>query len=177
MNDSLVMRPATWEDKSFVDDLLFTTMRHDVEATWPNDPVAQRHYFEINRFDPSNTRIVQLNGNDIGRISTTLRPDCLFVDGIHILPEYQHRGIGKKVVKGVFAEAREKNLPVRATVLKVNLPSLNGSLSIGFEVVEEKDHRLHIQYLPAPYDMDSYRRETATAPSCPLPQRTGSGCG
>jgi len=149
MNDSIVMRPATWEDKRFVDDLLFTTMRDYVEATWPNDPSAQRHYFEINKFDPSNTRILQLNGKDIGRLSTTLRPECLFVDGLHILPAYQHHGFGKHIVKQVFEEAREKNLPVKATVLKANVLTLIGSLSVGFEVVEEKDHRLLIQYPPA----------------------------
>lgn len=143
----IVLRPATAEDERFVDDLLFTTMRDYVEATWPNNPAAQRHYYEINKFDASNTRILQVDGKDVGRLSTTLRADCVFIDELHILPEYQRRGIGKQAIEQVFKEAREKSLPVQATVLKVNHPSLKLCLSVGFEVVAEKDHRLHIQYL------------------------------
>jgi ribosomal protein S18 acetylase RimI-like enzyme len=147
MKNAIVLRPAAAADGSFVDNLLFTTMRGYVEATWPNNPTAQRHYYEINKFDASNTRIVQVDGGDVGRLSTTLRADCIFIDELHILPKYQRRGIGKQVIAQVFKEAQERSLPVRATVLKVNHLSLNLFLSVGFEVVTEKDHRLHIQYL------------------------------
>lgn len=147
MKNQIVLRRATVEDERFVDDLLFTTMRDYVEATWPNDPAAQHHYYETNRFDPLNTRILQVDGKDVGRLSTTLREDCVFIDELHILPEYQRRGIGRQAIEQVFNEAREKSLPVKATVLKVNRPSLKLFLSVGFEVVAEKDHRLHIRYL------------------------------
>jgi GNAT superfamily N-acetyltransferase len=140
------LRPATADDKRFVDDLLFTTMHKYVEATWPNDPAAQRHYYEINKFDPLNTRILQVEGKDIGRLSTTLRSDCIFIDELHILPEYQRQGIGKEAIEQVFQEARERSLPVKATVLKVNNPSQKLCLTMGFEVFAEKDHRLHIRY-------------------------------
>jgi GNAT superfamily N-acetyltransferase len=147
MKNVIVLRPATAEDERFANDLLFTTMCDYVEATWPNNPAAQRHYYEINKFTPSNTRILQVDGKDIGRLSTTVRADCIFIDELHILPEYQRRGIGKQAIEQVFREAQRKSLPVKATVLKVNHPSLKLCLSMGFEVVAEKDHRLQIQYL------------------------------
>ena len=147
MKNRIALRAATTEDEKFVDDLVLTTMRDYVEATWPKDPVAQQHYYEINEFDPSNTRILQIDGKDVGRLSTTVREDCVFIDELHILPEYQRRGIGKQAIEQVFKEAREKNLPVKATVLKVNQPSLNLFRSMGFEVVAEKDRRFHIQHL------------------------------
>jgi predicted acetyltransferase len=143
----IVLRSATAEDEKFVDDLLFKTMRDYVEATWPGNPAAHRHYYAVNTFDPLNTRILQVDGKDIGRLSVTLRADCVFIDELHILPEYQRRGIGKQAIGQVFIEAQEKSLPVEATVLKVNRPSLNLFLSMGFEVVAEKDHRLHLRYL------------------------------
>jgi len=146
VTNEIVMRPATAEDKRFVDDLLVTTMRDYVETTWPNDISAQDHYYEINGFDPSNTRILQLDGKDVGRLSTTVRADCIFIDELHILPRYQRQGIGKQAIDQVFKEAREKGLPVRATVLKVNNPSQKLLQSVGFEVVAEKDHRLYIEY-------------------------------
>ena len=139
------MRPATPEDKGFVDDLLFTTMHGYVEATWPNSTAAQHYYYDINQFDPLTTRILRLDGKDVGRLSITLRADCIFIDEVHILPEYQRQGVGKQVIDQVLKEAREKHLPVKATVLKVNHPSQKLFLSMGFEVIAERDHRLHIQ--------------------------------
>jgi GNAT superfamily N-acetyltransferase len=144
---SIAMRPATIGDTEFVDGLLHMTMRRYVEATWPGNSAAQEHYYEINKFDPPNTRIIQLDGEDVGRLSTTLRSDCIFIDELHILPQYQRRGIGKQAIEQVFNEAREKGLPVKATVLKVNRPSQELCLNMGFEVVGEKDHRLHILYV------------------------------
>jgi GNAT superfamily N-acetyltransferase len=147
VKNRIALRPATAEDEKFVEDLVYTTMRDYVEATWPNDPAAQHHYYEINNFDPSNTRILQVDGKDVGQLSTTVREDCLCINELHILPEYQRRGIGKQAIEQVFKEARERNLPVKATVLKVNQPSLKLCLSMGFEVVGEKDRRFHIQHL------------------------------
>jgi len=142
----ITLRPATNRDAQFVDDLTFKTMRPFVQATWPNDAAAQQHYFAMNSFNVSNTRIIQVDGQDAGRLSTTVRSDCLFIDEIHILPEYQRQGIGKQTIDRVLDEARQRGLPVEATVLKVNNPSLRMFLGIGFQIRQEKDHRFHIQY-------------------------------
>ena len=147
MNHQIRLRPATIEDQSFVDDLLYATMHEYVEATWPNDLEAQRHYYQINKFDPANTRMIQVEDRNVGRISTTIRPDCVFIDEIHIAPEYQQQGIGRQVIKQVFLEAAEKRLPVRATVLTVNQPSQRLLFNMGFEIVGEKDHRFHVLWV------------------------------
>lgn len=122
-------------------------MRRYVEATWPNDPVAQQHYYEINRCDTSNTRILQIDGKDIGRLSTTLTTDCILIDELHILPEYQRRAIGEQVIYQILNKAREKGLSVRLAVLKLN-PAQNLYRRMGFKVIVEKDHRLHMEAMP-----------------------------
>ncbi len=71
-------RPATSEDQEFVDSLVFRTMQEYVEATWPQDLDAHRHYYEINSFDPTNTFILQKDGKDVGRLSRTIYPDHIF---------------------------------------------------------------------------------------------------
>jgi GNAT superfamily N-acetyltransferase len=151
LKNVIVLRLATAEDESFVDGLLFTTMHRYVKTTWPNNLKERRHYYKINSFAylkarGSNTRILRVSGKDIGRLSTTLRPNCLFIDELHILPKFQRKGIGKQAIEEVLKEAREKGLPVRGTVLKVNHPSLCLCLGMGFEVVALRDHRLHIRY-------------------------------
>jgi ribosomal protein S18 acetylase RimI-like enzyme len=139
----IVVRPAAADDEAFANDLLVRTMHEYVEATWPDDPAAQTRYYEINKYDPSNTRILQMEGKDIGRLSTTLRADCVFIDELHILPEYQRRGIGQQVIEQVFKEAQERNLPVKLHVLAVN-PAQKLYLSMGFKVIAQQDHRLHM---------------------------------
>jgi len=138
------LRPATAEDCQFVDNLIYTTMHRYVVATWPNDPEAQRHYYQINKFNPANTQIIQVEGRDVGRLSTTIRPDCFFIDEIHIAPEYQRQGIGRRAIEQVILEASEECLPVKATILTVNRPSQRLFFGMGFEVVCEKDHRFYV---------------------------------
>jgi GNAT superfamily N-acetyltransferase len=139
----IVMRPATADDETFANDLLFRTMHAYVEATWPNDPTAQRRYYEINKCDPSNTRILQIEGKDIGRLSTTVRTDCVFIDELHILPKHQRRGIGQQAIMQVLKEARERNLPVKLHVLTAN-PAQKLYLRMGFRVIAHENHRLHM---------------------------------
>jgi RimJ/RimL family protein N-acetyltransferase len=162
MTHPIKLRPATIEDRQFVDRLLYTTMHQFVEDTWPNDLEAQRHYYEINQFDPANTRIIQVGDRDAGRISTTIRPDCIFIDEIHIAPEYQHQGVGRQAIEQVRREASDKHLPVKATVLTVNHPSQRFLARMGFEVVGERDHRFHVLLVP------SHTLAESTAPSSHL---------
>jgi GNAT superfamily N-acetyltransferase len=139
------LRPATTGDETFVNELLVTTMRKYVEATWPDDTCAQQQYYEVNRCDPSHTQIIQLEDKDIGRLSKTVKGDCIFIDEMHIRPEYQGRGIGTKLIEQELKLAREKGLPVKLTVLTVNLPAACLYRRMGFTVTEEKEHRLHMQ--------------------------------
>jgi GNAT superfamily N-acetyltransferase len=148
MSHLIHLRPASDGDRQFVDNLLYTTMHRYVEATWPKDQGAQRHYYEINKFDAANTRIIQAGGKDVGRLSTTIRSDCIFIDEIHISPGYQHQGLGRRAIEQVLREASEKHLPVKATILTVNHPSQRLFFGMGFEIVGEMDHRFHILRMP-----------------------------
>ena len=75
----ITLRPATIDDKAFVDNLVFTTMHRYVEVTWPSDLDAHRHYYEINKFDPTNTQILQLDEKEVGRISCAVYPNHIFI--------------------------------------------------------------------------------------------------
>jgi GNAT superfamily N-acetyltransferase len=149
-SDIIILRPAAANDATFVNDLLFATMHEYVEAAWPNDPVARRHYYEVNEFDPSNTLIIQCDGKDIGRLSTTVRADCVFIDEIHILREHGGKEAGTRVIEQVFEEAREAGLPVKLMVLKVNKKAQELYLKIGFRVIGEDEKRLYMQCAPEP---------------------------
>lgn len=141
----LSMRPAILEDKGFVDQLLYQTMHRYVESTWPNDPDAHRQYYERNGFEPSNTRILQIADHAIGRLSTTRREDCIFIDELQLLPDFQSLGFGARVIETVLEEARNAELPVKLTVLTVN-PACKLYLRMGFTVTSEIDHRFNMEH-------------------------------
>ena len=130
----------------FVDALLIRTMQEYVRATWPDDTKAWFDYFKLNTCNPANTRIVEINGKVIGRLSTTVKDDCVFIDEIHFFPNWQRKGIGTELIKKVFEEARELGgLPVCLTVLEKN-PAKKLYKRMGFIVAGIKDHRLHMTY-------------------------------
>ncbi|MEY4669569.1 MAG: hypothetical protein RL518_2268 [Pseudomonadota bacterium] len=65
-------------------------------------------------------KIVELDGIPIGVVSTEIKPDCLYLSEIQLLPEYQGRGIGSLILKEQMELAKSLNLPLRLVVLREN---------------------------------------------------------
>lgn len=89
----LKFRDATSADEGFVNDLTRTTMGEYVESTWNSDS-EREHYYKINKFQKNWTKIIQLEGIDVGRMTVTRKSEVIELDAIHILPEYQGKGLG-----------------------------------------------------------------------------------
>jgi len=53
-------------------------------------------------------------------MALAVQPDCLKLNQLFILPEYQSKGIGRKCTALVIEEGRRLGLPVCLGVLKVN---------------------------------------------------------
>ena len=65
-------------------------------------------------------KIVEIDGTPIGVVSTEIKPDCLYLSELQLLPEYQGQGIGSLIVKEQMAVAKSLNLPLRLVVLREN---------------------------------------------------------
>ncbi len=119
-------------------------MHKMVEQTWP-DLSHQARYWQINGCDVENTRIIELNGEKIDRITTSLRKDdpifgnCVFIEELHILPEYAGRGIGAALKQQVIDDAAVKGLPVGGNSLKVNLPINSLNTRMGYIKLNPKN--------------------------------------
>src|SRR5271165_1717803 len=72
-------RPAVASDEEFVNALTREAMRPYVEATWPSDEEREEYYW-LNRFQQNETEIIQVDGEDAGRITITRRPGCIVLD-------------------------------------------------------------------------------------------------
>ena len=135
-------RASTEADADFVNNLTRVVMREHVETTWCSAH-ARESYYQRNLFDQKSTRIIQYGAVDIGRISVKEFSDHMLFDEIHLLPDYQRRGIGTLLLQELLAQAKDKQLPVRLMVLRSN-PAKQLYERLGFTVYDEDGERYYM---------------------------------
>ena len=129
----LDLRPATEADRPFLWQLHRQTMRPYVEQTWGWNEADQRRRFDEN-FDPTLKQIILLQSKPIGMIEVEPREHEVFLAVIEILPEWQGRGLGMRLIRGVVEQAGD--LPVMLRVLRAN-PARALYERLGFKVTGE----------------------------------------
>lgn len=144
--DTIDLRQATEEDYQFLYSLTKTTMREYVEPIWGWDEERQRAHFR-ERFDPARVQIILLEGHEIGALAVETRPEELFLSQLYILPEYQRRGIGTRLLHSVLDEAAARGLPVTLQVLRGN-PAKRLYERLGFTVTKETETRYRMKAVP-----------------------------
>ena len=142
--EKLMLRTAKENDESFVNELTRRVMREYVEETWESEKEQER-YYALNEFCRSTTQIIQFKGIDVGRISVTRTKERFVIDGIHILAEFQGKGIGGRVMQMVLDEANEAGVSVELKLLKNN-PSKKLYERLGFHVCGEDRERLYMRW-------------------------------
>lgn len=142
--DKISLRASQKEDANFVNDLTRAVMTAYVEKTWSTEE-ENAAYFQKNSFDLAHTKIIQVNGVDAGRISVIKTATEIYLDNIHLLPQYQSQGIGSKVIQLIFQEAKECNLPVKLQLLRSN-PVKALYERLGFQVVDENKTHFFMEY-------------------------------
>lgn len=133
---SITLRRATHDDAEFLFSLLRAALGPYVEETYgPWDEADQRaRFFAAN---PTETHeIVEADGRPIGCLDVRRLDDQLKLNRVFLLPEFQRRGIGSRLLADVLTEADTAGLPVRLRVFQVN-PARNLYTRLGFRVTEE----------------------------------------
>lgn len=131
------LRPATDNDFEFVFQLNKANMRHYVELLRGWNDEAEREDMRAG-FQAGVDQIITLAGEDIGRLRVERHPDHVELRHIEILPGYQGKGVGSRVIRDILADAKKQGLPVTLTVLSLN-PAQRLYERLGFCNVEEYD--------------------------------------
>jgi ribosomal protein S18 acetylase RimI-like enzyme len=131
------LRQATDNDYDFLYRLHVAAMRYLVAQVWGWEDTWQEQLF-ADRFDPAPSRIVVVDGNDVGVVAVVRGAADVFLSNIEILPEYQGHGLGAALVRMVIAEADASNLPLRLQVLKIN-PARRLYERLGFAIAGETE--------------------------------------
>lgn len=115
-----------------------------ISATWGWDEALQRRFF-TESFSTEKGKIIVADGEDAGFLWTSEKESEITLVSIRLLPEYQKRGIGTKLIKDILEKAEAKNKPVRLQVLKVN-PAVNLYEKLGFRIWAETETHFQMKY-------------------------------
>jgi ribosomal protein S18 acetylase RimI-like enzyme len=142
---SLALRPVTNDDAELLY-RVYASTRDDVLAAPLSDSqrqeflrmqcAAQRHDYEA-RFPNATHSIVVAHGADVGRIWIDRRPDEIRLLDVSLLPEHRDIGLGAELLRRLIAESQHGEKPLRHSVYKENVSAMRLYHRLGFEVVED----------------------------------------
>jgi ribosomal protein S18 acetylase RimI-like enzyme len=135
---SLTARDASEADKKFLYVLSCLAYEEIVVKQFGEwDDQWQRNYFE-DKWNRKSYQVVEQDGRAIGALVVTERDDCIFLDEILLLPDYQDQGIGSTLLMIELDKARRKKKPMRLQVLKQNRARRLYE-RLGFHVYDQTD--------------------------------------
>jgi GNAT superfamily N-acetyltransferase len=132
------LRDATPADSDFCFALHEAALGPYVTAVWGWDEALQRD-FHARGFNPPHTKIITVNGADAGRLDVERRPDELYVGLIELLPPYQGKGAGGRLLRGLIAEAAARGQAICLEVLVVNTRAYDLYARLGFRETGRDD--------------------------------------
>jgi RimJ/RimL family protein N-acetyltransferase len=135
---SLTLRQATQADSEFAYCTKRAAFRQYVDKVWGWDEDEQRRLHE-QHFAAQDFRVIDLAGTDVGVMAMVVTSECVKLNQLFILPEYQGKGIGCECMLRIMEEAHSLGLPVRLRVLKVNPRALAFYERLGFMRTGETD--------------------------------------
>lgn len=129
--NSVALRSATAEDSEFAYEAKKKALGSYVRQVWGWDEDEQRR-LHLRRFATRDFQVITAFGADVGVLALCREPDCLRVNQLLVLPEYQARGVGTACMMQVLEDAAGRGLPVRLQVLKVNRRAIEFYRRLGF---------------------------------------------
>lgn len=125
-------RAITENDYDFLWRLHNAALKDYVEKTWGWNDDWQSRNFAAN-FKPEDGSIIVYENVDVGFFWQIEKENEILLASIRILPEYQNKNIGTKIIKDLLSSS---NKNVRLQVLKVN-PARNLYARLGFVIKDE----------------------------------------
>jgi ribosomal protein S18 acetylase RimI-like enzyme len=117
---------------------------HAVRSDGSWDEAFQRRYTAGNL--PC-TKIVLVDGNPVGWIACKEEVKQIEILDLHILPDYQRRGIGGKLISDIWAHAARSGKEVLLSVLKTN-PSITLYKRLGFIAIGQTETHILMKRNP-----------------------------
>jgi putative hydrolase of the HAD superfamily len=105
---------------------------------------AREHEYFLRRFSATECQTILVEGELAGWFRTEDNADHFCLDYIVLAPEHQRKGIGGQIVMDLLRRARERGVPLKLNVLRVN-PAKTLYERLGFREVGGDEHRFFME--------------------------------
>lgn len=139
--DKITFRPIKPIDYDFLWRLHNASMKKYVSETWGWNEDWQKENF-AKEFSIEKGEIIVFDNQDAGFLWYEKKPTENFLVAIRLLPEFQNKGIGTKIIKEII-ENSDKSITLQ--VLKIN-PALSLYKKLGFIVTSENETHFKMIY-------------------------------
>jgi ribosomal protein S18 acetylase RimI-like enzyme len=141
----LSFRPALPADFAYCERLYFANMER-INRELKLDHAAQIASFR-RQWSASETRIITLDGADIGWLQSATREGTFFLAQLFVDAAHQGRGLGTAVMHQLIGEATARNQAMTLGVVKIN-PAKRLYDRLGFRVTREDDRKFYMRREP-----------------------------
>ena len=146
MTEAVALRPARAEDYNFALALYVETIKPYTVAFMPwVDAVETARFARL--WAPADTRVITLDGADVGWVEASDTGAELVLKQFYIAPAQQKRGIGTQVMDLLLKEWQSAGKPIVLNVLKNN-PARRLYQRLGFATVGETDMKFLMRREP-----------------------------
>ncbi len=140
VTDQCTFQEATKQDEAVIFDLYARVMKEYITEIWGWDQKWQENDFR-KHFNPENITVARVENTVIGYSQVEDRGNQLFIRMLLLLPKYQRKGIGTRLLSAVIekakAKAKAQSKDIALQVFKVNERARNFYTHHGFQVQGE----------------------------------------
>lgn len=134
-------------------DLRVAAMRESLERVGRFNPERARERLR-STFSPEHTRVIIFQGERVGFYAARPSPDGLILEHLYVHPDFQGRGIGRAILKRLFAEADQLSTPITVGALRESA-SNRFYLRHGFEKTGESEWDIYYVRRPSTKDVEA----------------------
>lgn len=154
---NLELRPAAEDDRELLFRVYASTRAEELSVTgWPDATIegflrqqfaTQDHYYRAN-FPDATFEVIVVDGEPAGRLYLHDVADETRIIDIAVLPRFQGRGVGTRLVREVLAAAGARGACVTIHVERNN-PALAWYRRLGFVLAQDGEPYLFLRCEPA----------------------------
>lgn len=135
-----------YDDYEFVFNIIKITMKDYIEEIRGWDEGLEHLFFKEEMSEEDNY-VIKVDNERIAYLSLDKTADNIGIENLLILPKYQNKGIGTRIIKDLIRECKlkEKNLSLKA--FKINEKANKFYTALGFNLVGEDNEYYKYEFL------------------------------
>ncbi|HOP06338.1 MAG TPA: GNAT family N-acetyltransferase [candidate division Zixibacteria bacterium] len=138
------LRTASDADSEFFFEVTKAALGKYIELTWGWDEDQQRRLHE-EKWHIDNSYVVIAEGREMGTLRYEEGSERFYVRSLYLLPAWQNRGIGTRIMRLIMDRASSAGLPVGLHVLKNN-PARRLYERLGFVIIDQNETHFEMEF-------------------------------